>query len=386
VKLGESLGGTWTPGDLAKRFKEVDDRMARAEKACADAGLPDKAKAVSAARASVARIMDKAVADAKPQLPVDPPPPLGDATSVPSFEASLAGDPAYGTLWDGQHRDDLNALLTHVSQIFSTVSTKGGATASPRVLDLLQKRKLDSPANAIIQIALRAGTLPVAFTGKLGAHLDATSGEAHLGTWSATKPGKVEHDYSGLAAWVRRDRPEYVREFLLEKHGGPFRWHDYVVRNPDTGEVTTPLRPALARERAALAWLALLTPLLPAEAARAQELASSKLGDAPPEMVNLTNLLSEYRSNEVRADGEFKGHVVQVSGTAREIKKNALDHIYVVVGAGQPYGSPDLHCEVDDWLARKAASYSKGDDITVRGRVRGMILTAVILGDCEFAD
>ena len=398
VALLDSHGGTIASEQAEQGFNEIDDVLAREEKACGDADLPAKVKAVRAARVSLTKLFEqsKTAAEAlalRPQLPEDPPP-IFHATaewSPPVLEARLAADKTYLATWEPRNRSTLNAFLTFLSQVLATMDINGTANVDQRALEAVQKAHLyssagDAAVDDVMQFFLRTGTLPTDFQSRLGAHLDATASEPHLGTWIPTKAGKDVHDYSAVAAWMRRSRPEYVREFLAEKIDGPHHWSDLVSRDPKTGIAQPPLRPWLARERATLAWLASITTLLPQENARAQQLAASALGDEPPDLVDIDTLLSEYRSNEVRADNEFKAHVIELTGVARDIKKNALEHIYIVVSSGREYESPEVHCQVPDRLAKEAASYSKGDKLTVRGRVRGMVLMAVVLDDCEFVD
>ena len=381
---GDGDAHTLVPADSLKAFETV---LVKEENVCTAAGLPERAQGARKMRDSLSLLVERAKASAKvvPHLPEDPPP-LLSADTVPALEASLAADAQYQALWGASNKSNLKHFLTLVSEELATMTVAGGTAVNQDVLDAVKASRLDSAARETTELMLRTGAFSTEFQSKFAAYLDSTTTEPHMGTWSSSKASGVPLDYSALAAWMRRGRPEYVREFITEKHEGPFHWSDFVTRDPQTGATQAPLRRWLAREGAALAWLGSISTLSAEESARAANIAASSLGDDPGELVEISRLLSEYKSNEVRADGKFRSHVIQISGVAREIKKNAMNRIYVVVGTERAYEVPEVHCLVPDRLVQQAASYSKGDKLTVRGRVHGMVLTAVVLEDCEFVD
>ncbi|EYF06000.1 OB-fold protein [Chondromyces apiculatus] len=100
--------------------------------------------------------------------------------------------------------------------------------------------------------------------------------------------------------------------------------------------------------------------------------------------VPIEKLLGEYKDNEVRADGEFKGQLVQVTGVVGDVKKDITDSIYVIVGTGQPFEIPEVQCCVADGQEKRAAALSKGSKVTVRGRVDGLMMN-VLFRDCEIS-
>ena len=53
--------------------------------------------------------------------------------------------------------------------------------------------------------------------------------------------------------------------------------------------------------------------------------------------VDLDELLSDYKGNEVAADKKYKGKFIEVSGTARDIKKGFMDEMYIEVGTGAAF-------------------------------------------------
>jgi hypothetical protein len=100
-------------------------------------------------------------------------------------------------------------------------------------------------------------------------------------------------------------------------------------------------------------------------------------------VVPLQTLLSEYKSNEVRADSQYKGNVVQITGIVGDVKKDILGSIYVTLGTGAAFEIPVAQCFFDDRLAQQAATLNKGSKITVRGRVDGLMMN-VLVRDAEF--
>jgi hypothetical protein len=99
--------------------------------------------------------------------------------------------------------------------------------------------------------------------------------------------------------------------------------------------------------------------------------------------VDIRTLLGEYRDNEVRADANYKGQVIQTTGLVNDIKRDILDSIYVTVGTGALLEIPEVQCLLDEVHAKKAATLSRGSRVTVRGRVDGLMMN-VLVKDCEF--
>ncbi|MGK3965053.1 hypothetical protein WMF38_12825 [Sorangium sp. So ce118] len=98
--------------------------------------------------------------------------------------------------------------------------------------------------------------------------------------------------------------------------------------------------------------------------------------------VDVKKLLGEYHDNEVRADSAFKGKLVQTSGVVGDVKKDITGSIYVTVGTGAMLEIPVVQCFVADGEADAAAALSKGQKVTVRGRVDGLMMN-VLVKDCQ---
>ncbi|MDI3291996.1 hypothetical protein [Polyangium sp. 15x6] len=101
----------------------------------------------------------------------------------------------------------------------------------------------------------------------------------------------------------------------------------------------------------------------------------------PSLMVSAKDVLDEYKNNEVRADGKFKDKIVQIRGKVGDVKKDITDSIYVTVGTGATLEIPEVQCFVKDGEAKAAAALNKGEDVTVIGRVDGLLMN-VLVKDC----
>ena len=101
------------------------------------------------------------------------------------------------------------------------------------------------------------------------------------------------------------------------------------------------------------------------------------------EDVSVATLMKDYEANEVRGDNKWKGHHVAVTGVVGDVKKNAFGGIYVTLGTGAQYEMKTVHCHFAKAHADEAASMSKGDKVTIKGKVTGMIMMSVMVGDAE---
>lgn len=104
--------------------------------------------------------------------------------------------------------------------------------------------------------------------------------------------------------------------------------------------------------------------------------------DAPAADVPIATLLSEYKGNEVRADGLYKDKNIRVTGTVDDVKKGLGGGMYVTLGTGKQFEIPQVQCQLDDSDTNKAAALKKGAKVTVAGKVTGLLLN-VQLDPCS---
>jgi hypothetical protein len=309
------------------------------------------------------------LAQPKPRakLPPEPGPSLPKlAAEVPDLEKKLAGIKAYGGIWEPARRDDRTLLLTSVSSLVAI-----GGLYGPVIPAMEAKKQLMDAATKLFLIFSRVGHFPDDFTIALKAHLEAVKGEPHLGLWSPWAKGQVPHDFTALASWLNREQPEVMRELIAARQSGPIEWTELDPKDP-------PLRPYLVEEKAALEWLALLSPLEADEKARLAKLRV----EASIVHTSIGELLGEYKDNELRADGKFKGKTVQVTGVVDAVKTDVMGHIYVSVGTGKILEVPVLQCFFAGSEAGGVSALSRGEKVTVRGRVAGLTMN-VLARDCE---
>ncbi len=95
-------------------------------------------------------------------------------------------------------------------------------------------------------------------------------------------------------------------------------------------------------------------------------------------------LMSEYKANEVRADGVYKGKRLQLTGVVGDIKKDFTDSIYVTVGTGAQFEINAAHCSFDDKYTKEASELSKGATVTVDCKCAGLVALSVVMKDCRF--
>ncbi|WP_447792532.1 OB-fold protein [Pseudomonas farris] len=97
--------------------------------------------------------------------------------------------------------------------------------------------------------------------------------------------------------------------------------------------------------------------------------------------VEIRQLLSDYKNNEIGADNKYKGSHVQVTGIVGNIKKDIMDNLYVTLGTGAQFEIPEVQAFFDDSMNNKLGSLSKGQKLTVVCRIDGLMMN--ILGkDC----
>jgi len=114
-------------------------------------------------------------------------------------------------------------------------------------------------------------------------------------------------------------------------------------------------------------------PVAPARAAKAPEKAES---------VSAMALWRAYQANEVAADDDFKGKLLEVTGEVAKIDKDFMDDIVVNLRSGNQFMA--THAYVEDSEKSAAKHLSKGDTVTLRCTGGGMIIGSPVLRDCTF--
>jgi hypothetical protein len=97
--------------------------------------------------------------------------------------------------------------------------------------------------------------------------------------------------------------------------------------------------------------------------------------------VTATQVMSDYSANEVAADAQYKGKLVEVSGTITTIGKDILDTPYIALSTG---GNSffSIQCMFEKSDQAQLATLSKDTRIILRGRVSGK-LGNIIIRECS---
>lgn len=97
--------------------------------------------------------------------------------------------------------------------------------------------------------------------------------------------------------------------------------------------------------------------------------------------VNIHDILSAYKSNEVGADNKYKGNLIQVTGRIEDIKKDLMDNLYVTLGTGAQFEIPQIQAFFDDSMNNQLGELQKGRKLTVICRVDRLMMN-VLARDC----
>lgn len=104
--------------------------------------------------------------------------------------------------------------------------------------------------------------------------------------------------------------------------------------------------------------------------------------DAPVETIAVTalELFSAYESNEVAADKQFKGKILEVTGTISSIDSGFGDGAIVQLNTGNDF--QNVSAQGDDSFTDVAATLSKGQQVTMVCKGDGEVIGSPMLGDC----
>ena len=93
--------------------------------------------------------------------------------------------------------------------------------------------------------------------------------------------------------------------------------------------------------------------------------------------VNSKNLYNDYNNNEIAADDKYKGKIIQVKGTIRDIGNDIMDEAYVTLIGDEFFG--DVQCFFTD--KSYLVDVKKGQNINVVGYCDGLFIN-VIMKNC----
>jgi hypothetical protein len=287
------------------------------------------------------------------------------------MSANIDKSPAGRAIGTADRRKNLVLLMTGLSLLM------GEHEISGPTLDALTKAKNEPILKLVLDLnALLARTpvLPHGLARAIDALLKDVDSQPNRGVWKPWKGGGLPHDFTALAIWRNRDNPDYIRDIFRDKQGGAVR---------------PPFHKTLATEHDALEWLAKNTTLelklqerlgeLRAEYEKRRE---ELRAEASIIKTTAKELLADYKSNEVRADGQYKGKVVEVTGVVGAVRDTMLGGISVDLGTGKRWEFQFVSCFVSRDQAKVVAQLNKGERVKVRGRVTGLVMN-VRVEDCR---
>lgn len=98
--------------------------------------------------------------------------------------------------------------------------------------------------------------------------------------------------------------------------------------------------------------------------------------------VSAVQLSKAYDENKVAADAKYEGKKLEISGVIDSIGKDITDAPYVVL-KGVEYKLFGVQCMFPRAKESNLISLTKGQSLTVQGKLSGELIGNVIVRDCE---
>ncbi len=101
--------------------------------------------------------------------------------------------------------------------------------------------------------------------------------------------------------------------------------------------------------------------------------------------VSATEISRAYDNNKVAADAKYKDKILEVSGIVDSIGKDILDDPYITL-KGREYSLFGVQCMFSRASEGELAQVSKGQSITLKGKVSGELIGNVLVRGCTIVD
>lgn len=101
--------------------------------------------------------------------------------------------------------------------------------------------------------------------------------------------------------------------------------------------------------------------------------------------VGVEEICKEYAKNEVAADKKYKGNLIKITGRVDDVKKDIMDSLYVTLKRQGDFELCQPQCFFDDEHEDQLANLSKGQTVTIIGRVDGLMMN-VLIKDAQLAN
>lgn len=98
--------------------------------------------------------------------------------------------------------------------------------------------------------------------------------------------------------------------------------------------------------------------------------------------MSAAEIIRAYESNEVAADQKYKGRTVEVTGVVGDISKDFMGEPFMTLGTGKQFEIPSCQCYFVKEDHSKLGTLRKGQTVTIRGTVDGLMMN-VQLKNCR---
>jgi tRNA_anti-like len=93
--------------------------------------------------------------------------------------------------------------------------------------------------------------------------------------------------------------------------------------------------------------------------------------------VSISQLLSDYDSNEVHANTVYKGKTIKVLGLVSDVKKDLGNNLYVLLGTGSEQDVVALQAYFDDAASIQLAQLKKNQRLNIMCEITGLMFNVI---------
>ena len=96
--------------------------------------------------------------------------------------------------------------------------------------------------------------------------------------------------------------------------------------------------------------------------------------------ISVTQLISEYATNETEANTKYLDKVISVSGKVKEVTTEATGAITIFLDSGDPLAA--VTCSFYDDEAASVKGLKPGEEVSIKGKCTGKLMD-VVLNKCS---
>lgn len=98
----------------------------------------------------------------------------------------------------------------------------------------------------------------------------------------------------------------------------------------------------------------------------------------PDYLVSPQQIVAEYDANEIAADNKYKGKIVRITARVEDIGKDIMDSPYITFSDNQQFSTRGVQCYFKKSEAAKLADVRKGQQVTIQGKVDGLLMNVFV--------